>query len=40
MTIGLEDLLIVREGKTTLIARKDRVEDLKRVLRMLREEGV
>ncbi len=40
VTIGLEDLLIVREGKTTLIARKDRVEDLKRVLRMLREEGV
>ncbi len=24
----------------TLVARKDRVEDLKRVLRMLREEGV
>ncbi len=40
VTIGLEDLLIVREGKTTLIARKDRVEDLKKVLRMLREEGV
>ncbi len=37
VTIGLEDLLIVREGKVTLIARKERVEDLKRVLRALKE---
>lgn len=39
VTIGLEDLLIVREGKVTLVARKDRVEDLKKVLRKLREKG-
>ncbi|BFH76242.1 mannose-1-phosphate guanylyltransferase [Thermus thermophilus] len=40
VTIGLEDLLIVREGQVTLIARKDRIEDLKRVLRLLTEEKV
>ncbi|GLV49406.1 hypothetical protein TJA_25080 [Thermus sp. LT1-2-5] len=33
VTIGLEDLVIVREGKVTLIARKDQVARLKEVLR-------
>lgn len=33
VTLGLEDLLIVRAGKVTLIARKDRVQELKALLR-------
>lgn len=37
VTIGLEDVVIVREGKVTLIARKDQVARLKEVLRRLAE---
>lgn len=36
VTIGVEDLVIVRDGEVTLIARKDRVQDLKKVLEELR----
>lgn len=35
VTLGLENLLIVREGRVTLIAHKDRVQDLKALLREL-----
>ncbi|MFD1734034.1 mannose-1-phosphate guanylyltransferase [Deinococcus malanensis] len=37
VTLGLEDLVIVRTGHTTLIARKDRVQELKTILVRLRE---
>ncbi|AFV75536.1 mannose-1-phosphate guanylyltransferase [Thermus oshimai JL-2] len=40
VTIGLQDVVIVREGKVTLVARKDRVGELKAVLARLRAEGV
>lgn len=34
-TIGLEDLVIVRDGPYTLVARKDRLDDLKLLLKRL-----
>lgn len=37
VTIGLQDLVIVREGKTTLVARKDRIQDLKVILRQIEQ---
>ncbi|PYE49907.1 mannose-1-phosphate guanylyltransferase [Deinococcus yavapaiensis] len=37
VTLGLEDLVIVRTGHITLISRKDRVQELKSVLAKLRE---
>jgi mannose-1-phosphate guanylyltransferase len=40
VTLGLQDVVIVREGKITLIARKDRVEELKKLLATLRQVGV
>jgi mannose-1-phosphate guanylyltransferase len=40
VTLGLQDVVIVREGKITLIARKDRVEELKKLLATLRQIGV
>ncbi len=36
VTIGLEDMVIVRDGKATLIARKDRTQDIKKVLNELK----
>ena len=33
VTIGLEDLVIVRDGNATLIVRKDRTQDIKQVLK-------
>ncbi|MFM7449266.1 MAG: mannose-1-phosphate guanylyltransferase [Leptolyngbyaceae cyanobacterium] len=33
VTIGLEDTVIVRDGKVTLIAKKDRTQDIKQVLK-------
>lgn len=39
VTLGLEDLLIVRAGKVTLIARKDRVQELKALLREMEAQG-
>ncbi len=36
VTIGLEDLVIVRDGKVTLIVKKDRTQDIKQVLKTLR----
>ncbi len=40
VTLGLQDVVIVREEKVTLIARKDRVEELKKLLATLRRVGV
>ncbi|BDG60364.1 mannose-1-phosphate guanylyltransferase [Caldinitratiruptor microaerophilus] len=35
VTIGLEDMIIVRDSNVTLIVRKDRIQELKRVLAQL-----
>lgn len=35
VTIGLEDTVVVRDGKVTLIVKKDRTQDIKKVLAML-----
>lgn len=37
VTIGLEDTVIVRDGKVTLIVKKDRTQDIKQVLKRLQE---
>ncbi|MEM9137767.1 MAG: mannose-1-phosphate guanylyltransferase [Cyanobacteria bacterium P01_F01_bin.42] len=38
VSIGLEDTLVVRVGKVTLVAKKERSQDIKKVLKMLRED--
>ncbi|MGL5080155.1 MAG: mannose-1-phosphate guanylyltransferase [Microcoleaceae cyanobacterium] len=38
VTIGIEDLLVVRDGNVTLIATKDRTQDIKKVLKQLAED--
>jgi mannose-1-phosphate guanylyltransferase len=35
VTIGLEDTVIVRDGKVTLIVKKDRTQEIKQVLKEL-----
>ena len=35
VTIGLKDLVIVRDGKATLVVHKDRTQDIKQVLKQL-----
>jgi mannose-1-phosphate guanylyltransferase len=37
VTIGLEDTVVVRDGKVTLIVKKDRTQDIKKVLKQLQE---
>lgn len=37
VTIGLEDTVVVRDGKVTLIVKKDRTQDIKQVLKLLQE---
>lgn len=37
MTIGVEDLVIVREGNATLIANKKKTQDIKKALKLLQE---
>lgn len=37
VTIGLEDTVIVRDGKVTLIVKKDRTQDIKQVLKQLQD---
>ncbi|WP_179228408.1 mannose-1-phosphate guanylyltransferase [Leptolyngbya ohadii] len=39
VTIGLEDLVVVREGNVTLIVRKDRTQDIKQVLKQVQAES-
>ena len=36
VTIGLDDVVIVRDGNVTLIVKKDRTQDIKQVLKTLR----
>jgi len=35
-TLGLEDVVIVRDGKVTLVARKERTQDIKKLLEVLK----
>ncbi len=35
VTIGLEDVVIVRDGNATLVARKDRTQDIKKAVKLL-----
>jgi mannose-1-phosphate guanylyltransferase len=35
VTIGLEDVVIVRDGNATLVVKKDRTQDIKQVLKLL-----
>lgn len=37
VTIGLEDLVVVRDGKVTLLVNKDRTQDIKAVVKSLQE---
>jgi mannose-1-phosphate guanylyltransferase len=37
VTIGLDDTVIVRDGKVTLIVKKDRTQDIKQVLKQIQE---
>lgn len=37
VTIGLEDTVIVRDGKVTLIVKKDRTQDIKKLLKTIQE---
>ncbi len=37
VTIGLEDVVIVRDGKATLVVHKDRTQDIKKVLKLLQD---
>ncbi|MBE9030903.1 mannose-1-phosphate guanylyltransferase [filamentous cyanobacterium LEGE 11480] len=37
VTIGMEDTVIVRDGNVTLVVKKDRTQDIKQVLKTLRE---
>jgi mannose-1-phosphate guanylyltransferase len=37
VTIGLDDVVIVRDGKATLVVHKDRTQDIKKVLKLLQD---
>ncbi|MBR8832253.1 MAG: Mannose-1-phosphate guanylyltransferase 1 [Chroococcopsis gigantea SAG 12.99] len=37
VTIGLEDVVIVRDGKATLVVHKERTQDIKKVLKLLQD---
>lgn len=37
MTIGLEDIVIVREGNATLVAHKDKTQEIKKALKILQQ---
>ncbi len=39
VTLGIEDLVIVRDGNVTLIAKKERTQDIKQVLKLLGEQS-
>jgi len=38
VTIGLEDTVVVRDGKVTLIVKKERTQDIKKVLKLLQDD--
>jgi mannose-1-phosphate guanylyltransferase len=37
VTIGMDDTVIVRDGKVTLVVKKDRTQDIKQILKKLQE---
>ena len=37
VTIGLEDVVIVRDGGVTLVARKDRTQDIKKLVERMKQ---
>ena len=37
VTIGMDDTVIVRDGKVTLVVKKDRTQDIKQILKQLQE---
>ncbi|WP_457637572.1 mannose-1-phosphate guanylyltransferase [Oceanithermus sp.] len=37
VTLGVKDIVIVRDGKITLVVSKDRVQEIKRLLKIIRE---
>ncbi|MGF1537884.1 MAG: mannose-1-phosphate guanylyltransferase, partial [Elainellaceae cyanobacterium] len=37
VTIGLEDVVVVRDGKATLVVNKHRTQEIKQVLKRLKE---
>ncbi|MBE9040372.1 mannose-1-phosphate guanylyltransferase [Oscillatoriales cyanobacterium LEGE 11467] len=37
VTIGLEDILVVRDGDVTLVVKKDRTQDIKQILKAVRD---
>ena len=37
VTLGLEDVLIVRDGNVTMVARKDRTQDIKKLVERLKQ---
>ncbi len=39
VTIGLEDVVVVRDGKTTLIVRKDRTQEIKQMVKKIGEDA-
>lgn len=39
VTIGLDDVVVVRDGKATLIVHKDRTQDIKKILSKLKEDS-
>jgi len=38
VTIGLEDVVVVRDGNVTLIVKKDRTQEIKQVIKVLGED--
>jgi mannose-1-phosphate guanylyltransferase len=39
VTIGLEDVVIVRDRNVTLVVKKDRTQEIKQVLKILQNDG-
>jgi mannose-1-phosphate guanylyltransferase len=37
VTIGMDDTVVVRDGKVTLVVKKDRTQDIKQILKKLQE---
>ena len=38
VTLGLEDVVIVRDGNATLIARKDRTQDIQKLVQRMKQQ--
>ncbi|MFN7350524.1 MAG: mannose-1-phosphate guanylyltransferase, partial [Dolichospermum sp.] len=39
VTIGLEDVVIVRDRNVTLVVKKDRTQEIKQILKTLQNDG-